>query len=108
MAILIAVFDILPVLGSGGILVPWAVISLVTGDIFLGVGIAILYVTITVIRNIIEPKIVGRQVGLHPVVTLACMYVGTMVMGILGLFLFPVSMSILIQLNDSGKIKIFK
>lgn len=107
-AILIAAFDILPVLGSGGILVPWAVISLVTGDIFLGVGIAILYVTITVIRNIIEPKIVGRQVGLHPVVTLACMYVGTMVMGILGLFLFPVSMSILIQLNDSGKIKIFK
>lgn len=87
---------------------PWAVISFVTGDVFLGVGIIVLYVTITVIRNIIEPKIVGRQVGLHPVVTLACMYVGTKVMGILGLFLFPVSMSILIQLNNSGKIKIFK
>lgn len=107
-AFMIAVFDILPVLGSGGILVPWTVISFATGDVFMGFGLLALYVTVTVIRNIIEPKIVGRQVGLHPVLTLACMYIGTMLMGILGLFLFPVTMSIIVQRNKSGKIKIFK
>lgn len=107
-AFLISVFDILPILGTGGILVPWRFISIVTGDIAFGAGIAIMYCIITVIRNIIEPKIIGDQVGLHPVATLAAIFIGTKLMGIVGLFLFPVSLAILKQLNDAGKIKLFK
>ena len=104
----IAVFDILPVLGTGGIMIPWAILSLITGDFFRGFGLLILYLVITVIRNIIEPKIVGHQVGLHPVVTLASMLAGLNLFGIIGLFGFPITLSLLKNLNDRGVIHIFK
>lgn len=61
----IAVFDILPIVGTGGILLPWAAVSGFLGNYSLAAGILILYVVITVIRNILEPKIVGKQIGLH-------------------------------------------
>lgn len=104
----IAVFDILPVLGTGGIMNPWAVICLIMGKWVLGFGLLALYVIITVIRNIIEPKIVGHQVGLHPVVTLLSMLAGLQFFGILGLFGFPITLSVLKNLNDRGVIHIFK
>ena len=104
----IAVFDILPVLGTGGIMIPWAIISLIIGDYFIGFGLLVLYLVITVIRNIIEPKIVGHQVGLHPVITLASMLAGLNLFGIIGLFGFPITLSLLRNLNDKGVIKIFK
>ena len=107
-AVGIAIFDILPVLGTGGIMIPWAVISLVTGDLFHGIGLLVLYLVITVIRNIIEPKIVGHQVGLHPVVTLASMLAGLQLFGVIGLFGFPITLSLLKNLNDRGVIHIFK
>ena len=107
-ALCIAVFDILPVLGTGGIMIPWAIISLIMGKWVLGFGLLILYIVITVIRNIIEPKIVGHQVGLHPVVTLLSMLAGLQVLGILGLFGFPITLSLLKNLNDRGVIHILK
>ena len=107
-AVCIAIFDILPVLGTGGIMIPWAILSLVTGDLFRGIGLLVLYLVITVIRNIIEPKIVGHQVGLHPVVTLASMLAGLQLFGIIGLFGFPITLSLLKNLNDRGVIHIFK
>ncbi len=105
---IIAVLDIMPVLGTGGVLVPWAVISVTTGDVMFGVGMFILYLIVTVIRNIIEPKIIGQQVGLHPVVTLLALFLGAKLRGIVGLFGLPVTLVIVKQLNDSGKIKLFK
>lgn len=105
---LIAVFDIMPVLGTGGILIPWGVISLITGNVLFGIGILVLYLIVTVVRNIIEPKIIGDQVGLPAVATLMSMFLGTKLMGVVGLFRFPVSLAILKQLNDAGKIKLFK
>ena len=107
-ALCIAVFDILPVLGTGGIMIPWAIISLIMGKWVLGFGLLILYVVITVIRNIIEPKIVGHQVGLHPVVTLLSMLTGLQFFGIIGLFGFPITLSLLKNLNDRGVIHILK
>lgn len=107
-ALLIAIFDILPILGTGGILIPWSIISVVTGDTAFGIGIIMLYLIITVIRNTIEPKIIGKQVGLHPVATLLAMFIGTKLFGVFGLFLLPVSLAIIKQLNDAGKIKLFK
>ena len=107
-ALCIAVFDILPVLGTGGIMIPWGIISLIMGKWVLGLGLLALYLIITVIRNIIEPKIVGHQVGLHPVVTLLSMLAGLQLFGIVGLFGFPITLSLLKNLNDRGVIHIFK
>lgn len=107
-ALCIAVFDILPVLGTGGIMIPWAIISLIMRKWVLGFGLLALYLIITVIRNIIEPKIVGHQVGLHPVVTLLSMLAGLQLFGIIGLFGFPITLSLLKNLNDRGVIHILK
>lgn len=96
LAALIAIFDILPVFGVGGILIPWAVINLIYKNLFLGVGLIILYIFITIIRNIVEPKMVGAELGLHPIMALACMVIGLKFFGILGLFGIPVFVSFLI------------
>ena len=106
-AMAIAVFDILPVVGSGTIMLPWAVISLVTGDIKRRVGLLILYVIITVIRQIIEPRIVGDHVGLHPLLTLMCMFVGLRVFGGLGLLGLPILCAVLVGLERDGVITLF-
>ncbi|HPE95155.1 MAG TPA: sporulation integral membrane protein YtvI, partial [Bacillota bacterium] len=63
LALITALIDIMPVLGTGLVLVPWALYSLIVGDYFMGIGLLILYVLITVIRQIIEPKIVGSYIG---------------------------------------------
>ena len=108
LALCIAVFDILPVLGTGGVMIPWVVLTAIRGNFGLALGLLILYVIITVIRNIIEPKIVGSQLGLHPVVTLASMYAGVRLFGGIGLFGLPIGLSLLRYLNDHGVIKILK
>lgn len=107
-AFCIAIFDILPVLGTGGIMLPWAAITLLQGNYPLALGLILVYVAITVIRNIIEPKIVGGQLGLHPVVTLCSMFVGVQLFGVIGLFGFPIGLSLLQHLNNNGVIKILK
>jgi len=107
-ALIIAVFDIIPVCGSGGVLIPWSVFSLVQGRFAFGIGMLIVYAIITVIRQIIEPKIVGDQVGLPPVVTLMAMFLGVRFMGVFGLFAFPIALVILKNLNDRGRIRLFK
>ena len=107
-ALLIAIFDILPVLGTGGIMIPWVIISVIQTKYSLALGLLILYVAITVIRNIIEPKIVGGQIGLHPVVTLVSLFVGAQLFGVIGLFGFPITLSLLRHLNDTGTINLFK
>ena len=103
-AMAIAVFDILPVVGSGTIMLPWAVISLTTGDYKRGIGLLILYVIITVIREIIEPRIVGDHVGLHPLLTLMCMFVGYRVFGGVGLLGLPFLCAVLVGLERDGVI----
>ena len=104
----IAVFDVLPVLGTGGIMVPWVVLTAVRGNFGLALGLLLVYIVVTIIRNIIEPKIVGGQLGLHPVVTLASMYAGVRLLGGIGLFGFPIGLSLMCHLNERGVIKIFK
>lgn len=107
-AFCIAIFDVLPVLGTGGIMLPWAVLAAVSGNFPMGLKLLVIYLVITVIRNIIEPKIVGSQLGLHPVVTLSSMFVGAQFFGVIGLFGFPIVLSLLRHLNDHGVIKLFK
>ena len=107
-AVVIAIFDILPVLGTGGIMIPWAIIALLYGNYTIGIGVAVLYIIIAIIRNIIEPKLVGQQVGLHPVVTLISMFVGLHFLGFIGMLGLPITIALLRYLNDKGIVKIFK
>ena len=104
-ALAIAVFDILPILGTGGILLPWAAIVCLMGNYSLAVGLLVLYLIITVIRNIIEPKIVGKQIGLHPLAALAALFVGLKLCGLVGMIGMPVGLSILVNMEKSGEIQ---
>lgn len=101
LALAIAVMDILPVVGTGLVLLPWGVIALVLSFYGMGIGILVLYVAITVIRNIVEPRLVGKQIGLHPLVTLMSMFVGLQLFGFWGLFGLPILLSVLVQLDWS-------
>ena len=107
LAAMVAVLDILPVLGTGTVLIPWGIISLLMGNVPLGVGVLAMYLTITVIRNIIEPKIIGNQVGLPPIVTLVAMYLGLQLFGAIGMLLFPVITIITVKLQENGIIHIW-
>ena len=94
-ASLIALLDILPILGTGGIMIPWLVISLVLGHTALGLKLLLIYAIVTVVRNYVEPKIVGTQLGLHPIITLVSMFIGLRLFGFWGLFGLPVGISYL-------------
>ncbi len=107
-AMLIAIFDILPVAGSGGILIPWAVISLILGMTGQAIGLIIVYIVITIIRQYIEPKIVGNSLGVHPIVTLAGLYFGLKLFGFLGMFIVPISIMTIKAFNDTGRIHLYK
>ena len=89
-------------------MIPWTVITALMGSHGLALGLLVVYLVITVVRNIIEPKIVGSQIGLHPVVTLVSMFVGAQLLGVLGLFGFPIGLSLLRYLNETGSIRLFK
>lgn len=103
----VAIFDILPILGTGGVLIPWSIISLIWGNKFLAIGLIVLYMVVVVVRNIIEPRIVGKQIGLHPLVTLVVMFVGLKFFGIIGLFGFPIALSVFVNLDRNNIIHIF-
>ncbi|MEL7657956.1 MAG: AI-2E family transporter, partial [Bacillota bacterium] len=89
LALLIVIVDILPILGTGSVLVPWGIVLITLGDIFSGLGLILLFIVITVLRKIIEPKILGERIGLGPLSTLISIWVGFKVMGVLGVFLAP-------------------
>lgn len=90
LSIIIALIDILPVLGTGTILIPWITISFLTGNSSLAIKLLILYVVETSIRQIIEPKLVGKGIGVHPLITLIAMYIGVHFFGVLGFLLGPI------------------
>ncbi len=108
LAALIAVADVLPVIGTGGVLIPWAIWALVTQNYFLAVGLVVLYAVVLVVRNFAEPKIVGDQLGLNPVVTLIAIYIGYRIMGVGGMILLPIITTILVGLHKAGKLKLWK
>lgn len=102
-AALIAMLDILPILGTGGIMIPWAIISLVLGYTRLGLQLLLIYGIVTVIRNYVEPKIVGTQLGLHPIITLVSMFIGLRLFGFWGMFGLPVGISYFWKQHNAKK-----
>lgn len=108
LALVVSVVDMLPVLGTGTVLVPWGIWCYITGNIPRCIGLLVIYAIITLVRQIAEPKIVGSAVGLSPLVTLVSMYVGIKLAGFSGLFLFPIGVIVLKSLNEKNIIKIYK
>lgn len=107
-AAITAIVDIIPVLGTGTVIIPWAVYSLIMGDIAMAIGLFVIYAVITVVRQVIEPKLVAGQLGLSPIITIAALYFGLKIFGVLGMFIMPVLVIMLKLLNDEGIIKIWK
>ena len=90
-AFIVSLLDLLPVLGVGIVLVPWSIFCFAVGEATVGIGLLVLFVLYTVIRELIEPKILGKSLNMHPVATLITIYVGYALFGFLGLVIFPVA-----------------
>ncbi|MBR3305550.1 MAG: sporulation integral membrane protein YtvI [Christensenellaceae bacterium] len=105
--LMIAIVDVFPILGSGTVLIPWGIICLFTGDIKKGIGLLVLYVVIVILRQVIEPRIIGKRIGMRPIVTLVCMIVGAKLFGGIGLLGVPIAAAIITDLNRSGAIHLF-
>ena len=86
-AVLIALLDMLPFLGTGTAFVPWALFKIISGDVQYAVGLIILYLITQLVRRIIEPKVVGDTIGINPLLTLVFMYAGYQFSGVLGMIL---------------------
>ncbi len=109
MAVFIGFVDALPILGSGTVMIPWAVICGFNGDLNLGFSILLLLVLMSVVRQILEPKLVSKHIGVHPIFTLLAMYTGFEYFGIIGLITGPIILIILKNIFatfiDKGVIK---
>ena len=101
----IAVFDLMPILGVGGILLPWGFVALVMGKLPMGIGVIVLYLIIAAVRNAVEPRIVGKHIGLHPLATLGAMVVGLRLAGLVGMLLLPISLVAVVRIREEAKEK---
>ena len=96
------VVDIVPVLGTGTILLPWAVYNIVTGNFAMGIALLLLYAVISVIRQVVEPKLVANQVGLPSIVTIMAMFLGGRLLGAIGILGVPLTVIVLKLMYDEG------
>ena len=108
LAAVTAVVDALPVFGTGVILLPWAFCALLLGDSARGLGLLLSWLIISVVRNCVQAKLMGSQIGLDPLASLISIYVGWRVWGVGGMLLFPVLLVTLQQLNDRGLVRLWK
>ena len=90
----IALVDMLPVLGTGAVLVPWSLSLLLTGKFGVGVGMAVLWMIISIIRGAAEPQIIGDRIGISPLISLVAAYAGFRLFGVVGMILFPMTASV--------------
>lgn len=97
LAMLISIVDILPILGIGTVLIPWGIIALVIGKTAIGIEILVLYLIMTIIRNILESRMVGGELDLHPLATLVAMIIGLYLFGILGMLGLPLVLSFFVK-----------
>ena len=96
----IALIDALPVLGTGTVMIPWAVVVLMQGQTAKGIGLLVVYGAASFTRTALEPKLLGKQIGLPPVVTLFALYAGFRFMGVVGMIVFPIIAILLKQFLD--------
>ncbi|WP_078546379.1 sporulation integral membrane protein YtvI [Litchfieldia alkalitelluris] len=106
LSLLIVIVDILPILGTGSVLVPWAIVAILQENHFLGIGLITLFLVITVVRRVIEPKIYSSSLGISPLASLISLYIGFQLIGILGVFLGPIVVIIFDTLKKANIIKL--
>ncbi len=100
--VIVGLLDILPILGPGTLFIPWIIWEFVAGNTGLGISLIVLYAIVSIVRQFIEPKIIGDNIGLHPLATLFSLYVGLKLGGIIGLFLGPISIVIIMASYRAG------
>lgn len=105
LGVLTGILDILPAVGPGVVIVPWAVIAIFTGNWFLAIALLVLYGIISVLRYILEPKVVGDSIGVHPLEVLIAIYAGLEAFGFVGLIIFPLLLILFHALWDAGIFK---
>jgi sporulation integral membrane protein YtvI len=99
--LVMAVLDFLPVVGSGSVLIPWALFHLLTGEISQAIGLLALYAVITVVRQVLEPKVLGEQIGIHPLATLMSVFIGYKVFGVAGILIGPAIMMVGVAMREA-------
>ena len=108
LAVIFSMLDVLPAIGVGGLFIPWSIIEFIKGNYDLAIGLLVIYGIISIVRSILEPKVIGKQIGLNPLITLTSMFLGAEILGFFGIFIFPIIATIIKYLNDSGTLKLFK
>lgn len=107
-AISISLADFLPLIGISVVFIPWILVLLFQKKFYLAIGLSVLYLIITIIRNFIEPKIVGKEIGISPILSLISFYVGLKLFGFWGVIILPIVVILVKTLNDEGVIKLWK
>ncbi len=107
-ALVISIVDALPVLGSGSIYIPWIIAKLLMKDFDTALFLTILYLTVTVVRQTLEPKVISTQIGLYPLVTLMAIYIGLKLFGFIGIILGPIIVITFLALQKMDIIPKFK
>ncbi len=107
-AVVVAVIDALPVLGTGTVLIPWSIYHLLLGSVPRGVALLALYAIILLVRNLLEPRLMAAQVGLPPLTALLASYLGFCLFGVGGMLLLPIALLFVKQLQDGGFIRLWK
>ena len=102
LALGLAVMDFIPIIGAGTVMVPWAFIALFTGDLPAAVELMAIWGVIALFRRVMEPKFVGDQTGLSPILSLVSIYVGMKLAGVLGMVLGPVVLLVALNLSGMG------
>lgn len=97
LALAISLLDAIPVLGTGMILNPWAVVCLLQGDYARAIGLVTLYGVVLLVRHFLEPRVLSGQLGIHPIITLASMYTGLKLIGVTGMIIGPLIVLIVIN-----------
>ena len=107
-AAVIAILDALPILGAGAVLLPWALICLILGNVSRAIGLLTVYGLLLVVRNVLQAKLMGSSLGLHPLAALVSLYAGWQLAGLLGMIGLPMVCVVLRSLNDAGILKLYQ
>jgi len=101
LGLLFAVLDFLPIVGTGAVVVPWAIVSLIMGNYHQAIGLGIMYGVITITRQVLQPKILGDQMGAHPLASLMSIFIGFRIFGLLGLIIGPSLLMIFVAIYEA-------
>jgi len=101
--ICIAIFDAFPIVGSGVILVPWALLKIISGNYLDAAILATIFLVAVFLREVLEPRLFGKEIGMKPLFVLIAVYVGAELFGVGGILLGPIALTVLQAVNEMLK-----